>query len=914
MKNKLSFLLLSLVLFFQSEAMASEAIALWAITDAASISDISYIGIVAYHSSGINRVEFTVNDQVSPGIFKETLNPATKEYEFVFELNSADYSEDEWLTIGATVYPNDGEANVLPNRRLVVRNLNIHSSWFVDETGEDSNSGNETAPFKTLQKALNSASGGDDIFLGNGSFHLPASWDKNFDKYVTIKQWPGAMGFINSSKTIVKGMLKVEGIFFDFSSASPGANIIKNSTTAHLWFDDCTFKGLGKENFSNQQVVVRCNYDAEHVTFENCTIDGTNRAFVIQGKGSHIVRNNTIRNLASDVFNPASNVLISGNDITGIQAPSLFVENLNSAPFDLSLDKDLSIHLCSSSNSCDSASYDIYTIADLAGLAANPASVELSELVAALNADANFFAKCWAEERYGKLRIHSRTTNYVQQMWISGSTRDILGFSEINVSTQAEGAGAHSDILQYWGSKGVQDTIQNLIFRNNKSYDNRSQGIFLGENTRSINIAIVNNLVDRVGKTSWNVMFDTSPDEGEKFYNLMFVYNTIWDGGTCFDERADRSSEDMFIKNNIYGRRYMGLGDDEGWDSGNNFYYWYHWKEPSLDESSIIIKTTLTAPIDIFENVVYDPETQDDSGDFNLVSNSPPRDKADNTPGIIYDIDWNLRDQLTDMGAFEYRYLGDTILYQTLCAGDSLYFGGQWISESSTRVFTDTIPAFDGGDSILVLKLEFLPQIEDVWLEEKICQGDSLFLQNEWQHAAGIYSDTLFTENGCMNIIITDLSLSSINADVLHNAEENTLLSLSYGDQYRWKDCNTNEVLGTDSIFIYEHSGEYCLEITKGECMAESEYQNVVLSRIAFKSMSGIKVFPNPADEILTISLAQEEDVYIKLIRIDGAVLMNKEFFQTSNIELDIARLTSGLYIVEIYNNSKTATYSFIKK
>ena len=43
-------------------------------------------------------------------------------------------------------------------------------SWYVSASGSDGNSGMQAAPFATLQKAINSASGGDTINLLPGNY------------------------------------------------------------------------------------------------------------------------------------------------------------------------------------------------------------------------------------------------------------------------------------------------------------------------------------------------------------------------------------------------------------------------------------------------------------------------------------------------------------------------------------------------------------------------------------------------------------------------------------------------------------------------------------------------------------------------------------------------------------------------
>ena len=656
-KCKISYIVVLLV-YGSLIIKASEAISLWAFPNASIVSGTANIGVVAYHSTGINNVEFFINGESSSIITQETINPETSEYEFVFPLNTLDLIDNEWYTIGAVSYPNDGEEQVLPDIQIIVENTVQHISWHVSNAGnDDTGDGSENLPFQTIQKALNSATGGDLILLSSETYSLPGSWTNEFDRFVTIKPEEGASPIINSVGYLRDDMLKLENISFDFSEANLNATFFQSDISQNIWITGCTFIGVGPENFNNAQTLVRFNGSSGNLTFEKNIVDGVETAFVFGSKqGKNIIRNNMAKNLGSDFINPNDGTLITGNEIFNTKAANLFLESINPAPFNLSVNNSFSIHHCENFNECDSADYDVYTFDNISSQASNTSSVSLQEVIDALNANFDFFDKCWAEERDGHLRIYSRRTNIRQQMWVSGTAADVLGYNEISYSNQAEGSGAHSDMLQYWGIVGVYDTVQNIIFRNNNCYNNSSQGLLPVQRVHSKNMAFVNNVLDAVGKLGFNVSFESSPDEGEKFDNILFEHNTIWDSGNGLIIE-DTTSLNMTFRNNIFGRRYAGFGDgmnNEDWDMNFNCYYWFHWKAPPAASHSIVIETTVDDPIDLFRNVVYDQLTDDDYGNFNLSENSVCRDAGTDASGIFYDINWKTRDAIPDIGAFEY--------------------------------------------------------------------------------------------------------------------------------------------------------------------------------------------------------------------------------------------------------------------
>jgi hypothetical protein len=45
-----------------------------------------------------------------------------------------------------------------------------------------------------------------------------------------------------------------------------------------------------------------------------------------------------------------------------------------------------------------------------------------------------------------------------------------------------------------------------------------------------------------------------------------------------------------------------------------------------------------------------------------------------------------------------------------------------------------------------------------------------------------------------------------------------------------------------------------------------------------------------------------------------GTILLNKSYFDTQTIEVDVTALTNGLYVLQVKSNNKTFTTKFIKE
>ncbi|MFA5044377.1 MAG: T9SS type A sorting domain-containing protein [Paludibacter sp.] len=91
------------------------------------------------------------------------------------------------------------------------------------------------------------------------------------------------------------------------------------------------------------------------------------------------------------------------------------------------------------------------------------------------------------------------------------------------------------------------------------------------------------------------------------------------------------------------------------------------------------------------------------------------------------------------------------------------------------------------------------------------------------------------------------------------------------------------------------------------------------ISNLTFGLFSGITaiipdkmsmvVYPNPANDFIQLKNVPEGELNIKIIRLDGAVLMNKQLLD-KNQSIDISHLASGFYFLKVNNK----TMKFTKK
>ena len=81
------------------------------------------------------------------------------------------------------------------------------------------------------------------------------------------------------------------------------------------------------------------------------------------------------------------------------------------------------------------------------------------------------------------------------------------------------------------------------------------------------------------------------------------------------------------------------------------------------------------------------------------------------------------------------------------------------------------------------------------------------------------------------------------------------------------------------------------------------------------ESSSGIKIYPNPATDRITIEIKSQnilKNSLISVYDIQGQLVFEKSVLQKS-MNIDISALTSGVYIVKLNNNTGVEVSRFIK-
>lgn len=166
-----------------------------------------------------------------------------------------------------------------------------------------------------------------------------------------------------------------------------------------------------------------------------------------------------------------------------------------------------------------------------------------------------------------------------------------------------------------------------------------------------------------------------------------------------------------------------------------------------------------------------------------------------------------------------------------LCEGDWFFFG-----TDSTNIGGEiqlvTSSVLTGCDSVNVYAISFLPP-EEFYKEKNICEGDSVFLGGEWVSDEGLYVDTLYPAGSCPEVHLTDLRVlrpaSIAVGDTAICLGDSIQLVATGSTDYQWfppeglscANCPDPWVSPEATTVYSVHSLDQCANETPSETMIE---------------------------------------------------------------------------------------------
>lgn len=233
----------------------------------------------------------------------------------------------------------------------------------------------------------------------------------------------------------------------------------------------------------------------------------------------------------------------------------------------------------------------------------------------------------------------------------------------------------------------------------------------------------------------------------------------------------------------------------------------------------------------------------------------------------------------------------------TICAGDSVLVGGQYIS--STGLNTTVILNSLGCDSTISTTLVLNPSY-NTNTSLTICQGETVIFNGAALNASGTYLNNGQTTLGCDSISTLILTVTLVNVGIVNSSS--FLSAQLAGAVYQWLDCEDNYAVisgETGQIFTPTMSGNYAVRITEQSCSDTSNCEFIVLWGMDEYSLAFVKLFPNPSNGNLSLTFDHEVNGQILLYNLNGKLIF-KESVSGEKVFTKFFDLESGTYLIQI--------------
>jgi hypothetical protein len=238
---------------------------------------------------------------------------------------------------------------------------------------------------------------------------------------------------------------------------------------------------------------------------------------------------------------------------------------------------------------------------------------------------------------------------------------------------------------------------------------------------------------------------------------------------------------------------------------------------------------------------------------------------------------------------------------------------GSYTSPSGNNTYTssgtyfDTLVNMSGCDSIIEISLTIYPTYY-FYDTVEVCNSYIWPLNGQTLKNTGSYTLYGLSNLGCDSNYYLRLIVRPVNSDVTY--VDSTIKALATGAQYQWLICEGQDVYTpisgeTTRFFTPVVSGSYAVEVFENNCSEISQCINVNISTAGIEpgENASIKVYPNPAKDMFTIS-GLNYDSKITLFSIEGKKVLETETSE-KNVELRIDNSPSGTYLLQIEQNGQ---------
>src|SRR5690554_1459138 len=231
----------------------------------------------------------------------------------------------------------------------------------------------------------------------------------------------------------------------------------------------------------------------------------------------------------------------------------------------------------------------------------------------------------------------------------------------------------------------------------------------------------------------------------------------------------------------------------------------------------------------------------------------------------------------------------DSTINDTICKGDSITINnikysrkGSYIQSKFTKHCRYTI----------FINIEELPTYKS-FQQFALCLNDSVKVGNEVHTKSGVYLQNFQATDGCDSIVETKISIPKFTTEISQNS-----LSIVDNDslgkaQFLWYNCDSERILPneTDRHLFYKRSGNYAPIIILENCR-----DTLGCTSVIFNDKYKLHIFPNPTKDYCIITVPTKGK--IKIYNDRSSLVKKEDFNYAGEHKIALPKLAASIYFV----------------
>jgi len=251
---------------------------------------------------------------------------------------------------------------------------------------------------------------------------------------------------------------------------------------------------------------------------------------------------------------------------------------------------------------------------------------------------------------------------------------------------------------------------------------------------------------------------------------------------------------------------------------------------------------------------------------------------------------------------------------QTACDSYTWIDGNVYTASNNTA--THTLTNAVGCDSVVTLNLT-INNASTGTDAQTACDSYTWIDGNVYTASNNTATHTLTNAAGCDSVVTLNLILNTVDTTISQNGL--TLTANQNGGTYQWIDCNNGNasITGeTAQSFTPVVNGDYAVIITANNCTDTSTCFNLIVNSIPVAiDKSEVRIYPNPTLGQVVIDFEQiVEKGTARLVDVHGRLLLEKSLNDSKSIELNISRLPTAVYFLELQTSKGSYNSKIIKE